>query len=705
MLPRREKRSEHTQLLFQEHASLLYGIGLTLVVLYLTLGVDDFIWDLISLALRPSYRKHRLDFRKLRAQPPKLLAVTVAAWHEENVLGDVIDHFIASTDYPRSMFHIFLGVYPNDPGTIAVAEALAQRHENVHVVINCAPGPTSKAQNINHVIRQIRLFEQERGWRFASLTIHDSEDVVHPYELRVTNYLLEEHDALQFPVFPLMKLPKLSNYLESLTSGTYADEFAENHFTTMVSRYLMGAFVPSAGTGFALSRRALDSFGDEDVLPSNSLTEDYRLSLTLFQRGIQMYYVLERVSRVDERRKVVWDYVATRSMFPSTFRTAVKQKTRWILGITMQSFRLRDVFQSGEMSFAGRYSLYKDLKAKVGNLLAIVGYPVLVYFLLSLFLPMQPIYPKGSLSWYLSLAVTVMMLERQVFRGVAIYHIYGLRSVFFACLLPPILPLRLIWGNFINMTATLRAYRQVLFPGGKKRAPTPVKKKKETAAPKQIAWAKTDHVFLEKKVLRRYQRTLGDVLLERGSLSSEALQTALKCAEDEGLMLGAHLMKEGRIGEDELLSALAGVKHIQYISPGTLEQYPLESLASSFDEGLLRKLLVLPLLPAAGGAVVAFCDESPQDAQTVLRTTYGIEVRAAFLSKKHILLGLQRMYHRHSRVAKTPYLERLYAAGAVSYEHVILVRNYAHLLGTAEEGTLTHMGLSTPALAAAKMLA
>ena len=323
--------------------------------------------------------------------------------------------------------------------------------------------PRPKAQNINHVIRQIRLYEQEHGWEFASLTIHDSEDVVHPYELLVTNYLLDFHEALQFPVFPLLRMPRLSNFFRNITTGTYADEFAENHYTTMVNRSLARAFVPSAGTGFVLSRKTLAYFGDDDVLPSGSLTEDYRLALTLFENNIRLYYVLERVPRVNNKGKVVWDYVTTRSMFPNTFKTAVKQKTRWILGITMQSVRFRDIFLTKGLSLAGRYSLYKDLKAKVGNLLVAVGYPVLIYFLVSLFLPLQPVFPVGSLSWWLSLAVSGMMLERQLFRGIAIFNVYGMRSVFFACLFPPVLPIRLIWGNIINMVSTLRAFRQKYF--------------------------------------------------------------------------------------------------------------------------------------------------------------------------------------------------------------------------------------------------
>lgn len=97
-------------------------------------------------------------------------------------------------------------------------------------------------------------------WRFQSFTVHDSEDVIHPYELRMTNYLLKEHGGLQFPVFPLVEYPTLSNFLKNLTTNTYADEFAEHHYLTMVFRSKMNAFVPSAGTGFALRGDVMEQF-------------------------------------------------------------------------------------------------------------------------------------------------------------------------------------------------------------------------------------------------------------------------------------------------------------------------------------------------------------------------------------------------------------------------------------------------------------
>lgn len=97
-----------------DFSDVLYTTGLILVVLYLLMGVDDFIWDSVTFGRRSKYMRQRLDLHTLDFLPPKLLAVAIAAWHEDNVLGDVIDNLIESTHYPKSMYHIFLGIYPND---------------------------------------------------------------------------------------------------------------------------------------------------------------------------------------------------------------------------------------------------------------------------------------------------------------------------------------------------------------------------------------------------------------------------------------------------------------------------------------------------------------------------------------------------------------------------------------------------------------
>ena len=709
-------------------ANLFYTIGLLLVVFYLAMGIDDFFWDIANLVRRSQKSDKFLDISQLDSVPPKLLAIVVAAWHEENVLGDVIDNIIVSTQYPKSMYHIFLGIYPNDADTLAVANSLAKRHSNVHVIINCEPGPTSKAQNINHMIREIKIFEQKRKWSFASITIHDSEDVVHPYEVKVTNYLLDYHDVMQFPVFALIKRPTFANFFANITSGTYADEFAENHFITMVNRRNLGALVPSAGTGFVLSRKVLEMFGNEDVLPRDSLTEDYRLALTFYEKGIQAYYVLERVPRITENKELVWDFIATRSMFPNTFKTAVKQKTRWVLGITMQSFRFKDIFQTGKMGFIGRYSLYRDLKPKIGNLLVFVGYPVLLYFLASFFIPtLTPIYPVNSLGWYLSLGVTVMMIERQLFKGVAIYNVYGMKSVFFACLFPPIVSVRTVWGNLINMVATFNAHKQNIF-GNQKNAEKNKQVQKQPLASnkvkekKKFAWVKTDHSFLDKDILKRFHRRLGDILLEKGYITPQQLETALHDLQKNPMpysmlgnlsikygiiknehsptqeplpcqMLGDYLLNQSIITEEQLMVALASIKSIPYVESSSLTNYNLAQHAYFFEENILRRLLIVPLLKTKTGFVIAFCDRSPENAQTILRQLYDIEIKAVFMSEESIQKALDYMYTSAPRTLAYSLIIDLFEQGSIGYEQAIIAGNYKTLLSQKDTETLESMGL------------
>jgi len=97
-------------------STTVYVIGLIVAVGMILFNIDDVIWDIVYLfSVKRHGKEERLPVAMLDDLPPKLLAIMIAAWHEENVLGQVIDHMISTVHYPRSMYHVFLGVYPNDP--------------------------------------------------------------------------------------------------------------------------------------------------------------------------------------------------------------------------------------------------------------------------------------------------------------------------------------------------------------------------------------------------------------------------------------------------------------------------------------------------------------------------------------------------------------------------------------------------------------
>ena len=676
--------------------------GFILILLYLLCGIDDTIWFLLSVIVgffRKKDKDEELDFNALRNTPPKMLAVSIAAWHEANVIGDVIANFVNTTDYPKSMYHLFVGVYPNDPDTIHAVEKAGKLYPNVHAVINCKEGPTTKAQNLNHVIRQIKEFERKNHVRFASLTVHDSEDVIHTYELLATNYLIDKHPAIQFPVFPIMKMPRFGNFFKQITTATYADEFAENHYIALVERRNMKAFVPCAGTGFALSRETLEAFGDEDVLPSESLTEDYLLSLNLYKKGIPLYYVLNKFPRVMQNGKVKSDFITTRSLFPNTFKTAVKQKTRWTYGITMQSIGLKDIFRSKGVSFLGRYSFYKDAKVKIVNLIPFFGYIASVYCIAALFTSLPPLYTKDSPVYYMAIAVFTMMIIRQIFRGYALYHVYGFRSVFFGCLLPPLFPIRLIYGNIINFTATFRAFKMKFF--GDKKTNKIVNKEHKQKAKKEVKWAKTDHDFLSKDQLRRYRRLLGDTLIVQGNITPKRCNEALKKLDREhGEQLGTYLVRHGDITEEEMMQALAHVVHVPFIPAAVLRKLDYADTLKQYDRKHLKEWKILPLNEEDGSVVIGICNATTEEnIEAFRKANKDIKVKRMLLQERQITDAIRQVARKAPKKLTDALLA--YHVGILSYEQAVLVCTYAEALGTTEQEMMAIMGIGREHIASA----
>ncbi|MBP8988959.1 MAG: glycosyltransferase, partial [Clostridia bacterium] len=483
------------------------------------------------------------------------------------------------------------------------------------------------------------------------------------------------HDVLQFPVFPIQRMPSLKNIWKGMTSGTYADEFAENHYRLMRMRSDLSAVVPSAGTGFVITHRVLDACQNEPLFPEDSQTEDYKLSLLLAMKGFPVHYVLEKVPRLLDSNQVRWDYVATRSLFPSTFRTAVRQKTRWIYGITMQSVRLADIIKGKNLTPSAKYTIYKDLKAKVGNLLILPGYLVFIYFLVSLFTSVPVMYPLFSFSWWLCVFLTTMMIAQQIKRGVAITNVYGFKSAAVACLLPPIMPIRMVWGNIINFCATCRAWK--LFLSGDR--------KREKGEQKKVSWHKTDHEFLGQSALYRYYRTIGDEFLLKKIVDPVALSYALEQSHKEGIRLGDVLLRDGLVSEEQLMQAVANVQHVLFVK--NLKSFSCDMELSCDD---LLKYLVYPLIATQKDVVFAITNETPQNTFQEL----GIDpssLRIVYTTKDSILNACSD-FGRSSNRQHYDFVLHLLRNHRITWEQAVLALSQNE---PAPE-VLVYMGLLSP---------
>jgi adsorption protein B len=195
------------------------------------------------------------------------------------------------------------------------------------MVVKAEDGPTTTADCLNSLWRALLRWEEERGVPAKAVVLHDAEDVVHGDAIRVMSTLIDRFALVQLPVLPIISHTSLWS---RLISGHYSDEFAESHGKALTVRETLGAAVPSAGVGCAVSRAVIGELaGARGGAPfdAESLTEDYELGLHIGERGGRGIVVRMRDAR--------GELVATREHFPDRMRDAIRQKARWMVGISL----------------------------------------------------------------------------------------------------------------------------------------------------------------------------------------------------------------------------------------------------------------------------------------------------------------------------------------------------------------------------------
>jgi len=311
---------------FAAHELLLFAAFWFMIGL-----LDELAVDLCWLWLRLTGRvpTHHLPAGFGGAALAGRAAVLIPTWQEAPVIGATLRHALAA--WPQTELRIYVGVYRNDPATMAAVIAAAGNDVRVRLVVHDRAGPTTKADCLNRLYAALGADEARGGWQFRSVLLHDAEDMVHPAALQAIDHALEQVDFVQIPVRP--ELVPHSRWIAS----HYADEFAEAHAKMMVVRSALHAAIPAAGVGCGFARAALGALavqrqreGEGGPFAAECLTEDYELGLLLSQQG--------RGSQFLRLRDAAGALVATRSCFPDQLDTAVRQKTRWVHGIAFQSW-------------------------------------------------------------------------------------------------------------------------------------------------------------------------------------------------------------------------------------------------------------------------------------------------------------------------------------------------------------------------------
>ena len=287
----------------------------------------DFIWFVRRIYRSIVYYRVQPPMRANQLSPPArpgLLVVFIPTWGEANVIGAMLRQCVESWSDAGCEHHIYVGCYPNDEAGVAEVLAAADKNAHIRLVTVSHNGPTTKADCLNSLWQALVSDELAGGYKAKAIILHDAEDAAHPDELHVFERLIEKSGAVQLPVIPVRTAG--SRWI----SGHYCDEFAEAHGKTMVVREAIGAALPLAGVGCAINRNLLGRVALNNAgrpFDDASLTEDYELGLRIGVLGERT--IMARI--LDSNGMLV----GTKSYFPDTLDTSVRQKTRWLTGIAL----------------------------------------------------------------------------------------------------------------------------------------------------------------------------------------------------------------------------------------------------------------------------------------------------------------------------------------------------------------------------------
>lgn len=440
-------------------------------------SIDDVIFDIIWIVHSIKrklfiYTRHdRVIVEGLpRSDDDNPLAIFVPAWQEAAVIGAMLRRCL--DQWSHSNYRIYVGCYPNDGETIAAVAAAAHNADHIRIIICDHPGPTSKADCLNRLWRALCLDENLESTRYKAVILQDAEDLVHPKALHLFDYLIDRASLVQIPVIPRRAARSI------WVAGHYGDEFAEMHSKQMVLREALGVSMPSAGVGCAFRRdelRRLSALTHGKPFDATSLTEDYEIGLKLTQGSARGIFV-----RLKDKQG---QWVATQEFFPESFDDAIRQKSRWMMGIALSGWdRL-----GWQRCWRENWMRYRDRKASFAAFVLAIAYFAICLTGFLYILELSDVYQPSPISDLLKamLVINAFFLSwRLAFKGCFVFSLYGLRE---ACLSVP----RTFIANIINILAARRALFQYL--------------KSLTGVPPK--WEKTDHFHPEAMDVRQLRPT------------------------------------------------------------------------------------------------------------------------------------------------------------------------------------------------------
>jgi adsorption protein B len=357
-------------------------------------------------------------------------------------------------------------------------------------------------------------------------------------------------------------------------------------------RQVLGGFLPSNGVGTGFAREALERLAQTRggrIFDPECLTEDYENGYCLHAMGGRQIFVPVLLRPQGP--------IATREYFPREFRSAVRQRSRWVAGIALQGWQRH----GWRAPWRQLYWLWRDRKGLAGNLLSPVS-NVLFLYLIGKWAAGFRHLPLPA--WLLPVCGATLLLScvQTATRMTFCTRLYGWRMAALS-------PLRIFWGNAINFVATMGALRQ--FIGARLRS-------------RSLAWRKTDHVYPVHRGAQHGRQRLGEVLIGMHWMSKEEIEQALH-ELPPGMRLGEYLVDRRRLSEDDLYEALSSHAGIPLGRP---PRHDLSRAAARvLPADAARRWRVLPYRISLGQLHVLVSDVPSEELSRRLAGICGLEIR------------------------------------------------------------------------------
>jgi adsorption protein B len=366
----------------------------------------------------------------------------------------------------------------------------------------------------------------------------------------------------------------------------------------MPARQFMGSFVPSNGVGTGFSRDALDKLASAEhnlVFEPACLTEDYENGLRLHKQGSRQLFLPIALGRQ-------LSFVATREFFPRRARSAIRQRTRWIMGIALQSWERH----GWRGDFPQMYWFWRDRKGLLGNPVSLFTNFLFAYGVATWIFAKLTGVPWGLARWTLHPALlgatfVIQIIQTSVRMG-CVTRLYG-------PLFALGVPIRTVCSNWINTVATIQAIWRY---------------SRSRFRHEPLIWLKTEHAYPSRNALMEHKRKLGEILVGSSYVSEGDLNAALG-RQPSGVRLGQYLMQLGKISEDELYEALS----LQQSLPvGRLEPKTVSrKVARALPRHVVRDWRVLPYRISSGSIFLASPEIPTDELNRVLRGFTRLSVR------------------------------------------------------------------------------